>query len=58
MPLPPRSPGRKPVISARGKQLGSATVLAVLVILLLLGTVILGLYEIRCNGAATWLHFH
>jgi hypothetical protein len=54
--LPARSPARKPVISARGKQLGTATLLAMLVVFLVVGTVILGLYEIQCNGAATWLH--
>jgi hypothetical protein len=27
-----------------------------LVVFLVVGTVILGLYEIQCNGAAVWLH--
>jgi len=42
-------------MSARGKQLGSATLLAVVLILLLVGTVYLGVYEVQCNGVAAWL---
>jgi hypothetical protein len=56
MQLPRPSSARKPVISARGKQLGTATALAVLVVLLVVGTVYLGVYEVQCNGVAAWLH--
>lgn len=43
-------------MSARGRQLGTATALAILVVLLIVGTVAIGVYEVQCNSVATWLH--
>lgn len=53
--MPPQSRDRKPVITPRGKQLGAATLLCLLVVFLIVGTIVLGLYELHANGIAAWM---
>ena len=55
MRLPARSPERKRALSSRGVQLATATALGVLVVLLVTGVIVLGLYEIHCCGVSAWI---
>lgn len=54
MPLPARSVSRPSALSRRGIQLAAATVLGTLIVLLLAGTLLLGLYEAHHQGPARW----
>lgn len=55
LPLPAQRSSRDSALSRRGSQLAAATVLGAVTVLLVLGAVLLGLYEAHCQGLSAWV---